>query len=231
MLLPVVTDTMLSGTSVAVFGTITSLSVSPINPASTYRIDGSEHATFSPTEDNSIHYRQQFFSSPPLASGSHTLVITFNVNDGYLFLDYIQFTPSSNTSPTTLTNTTTIPVTTIPGSQGQTPSASQSTASVTQGSLGVTITITQGDTLVPSTVFQSSSFSVPASSAASSRSNKAPVGAIIGGVIAAAALVVIAAIALCLIQRSRRTHQGWQDSMTPFQNTAQGGSGSDNAIR
>jgi hypothetical protein len=53
-------------------------------------------------------------------------------------------------------------------------------------------------------------------------------------VIAAAALVVIAAIALCLIRRSRRTRQGWQNSgstMTPFQNAAQGGSDSNNAIR
>ena len=196
---------------------------------------------------------QQFFQSSPLASGSHTLVITSTVNDGYLFLDYIQFTPSSNASPTTLTKTTTIPV-----SPGQTPSASASasTTSVTPTTSSQITTIAQGTSMIitqgsdtlstpsqssnstishssNSTLSQPSSFSVPATSAASStRSSKAaPVGAIVGGVIAAAALVVIAVIALCLIRRSRRTRQGSQDSMTPFQNTAQGGSGSDNVIR
>ena len=237
-----VVDTALSGTYVAVFGTITSPSVSPTNPASTYTIDGSDVATFAPTEDNAVHYRQLFFYSSRLASGSHTLVITSTVDNAYFFLDYIQFTSSSNASLTTQPTTTT----TTP--QGQTPNSNQTTTSVTlttssqtqtqittitpsQGSLSSSIPIiTQGsDTLVSSTSSQSlnltpshssnptpsrsSSFSVSAPSVASSRSSKTSVGAIAGGTIAAAAIVVIAVIVFCLIQRfRRRTGQGWQHS-------------------
>lgn len=88
------------GTQISVFGTISNIYG---DPASSYSIDGGAPTTFIATQPTSIQYKQQFFQSPVLSPGAHSLLITFNSqsNTAVFFLDYIDITPVTNagTSP------------------------------------------------------------------------------------------------------------------------------------
>ncbi|KAF8509307.1 hypothetical protein BU17DRAFT_26330, partial [Hysterangium stoloniferum] len=57
---------------------------------SLYSIDGQSPVRYTvPSNLNTIQYSVQFYASPPLTDGSHTLVIT-NVNDNsWFWLDFI----------------------------------------------------------------------------------------------------------------------------------------------
>ncbi|KAF8588067.1 hypothetical protein K439DRAFT_1630094 [Ramaria rubella] len=90
-----------SGTGISVFGT-------QCDPAggnttvSTYVIDGGPASTY--TEPPGIVCNQNFFnffSSPPLINGQHTLYITNLNNNAWFFIDYLQVTSPAATASST----------------------------------------------------------------------------------------------------------------------------------
>ncbi|KAJ7575967.1 hypothetical protein C8J56DRAFT_974231 [Mycena floridula] len=95
-----------SGNHIAVFGTVQSVVNSSGRPAptSTYTIDGGKPITFVPTlapgSDDS--YQQQFFSSDELTEGAHTLVIENKVDGPLFVIDYLEYSSSSNSTPSSL---------------------------------------------------------------------------------------------------------------------------------
>ncbi|KAF9073909.1 hypothetical protein BDP27DRAFT_1416607 [Rhodocollybia butyracea] len=85
-----------SGVGVEVYGTVGNKDGSP---ASTYQVDDLPAHTFFFSANNQSNYRTQFYASPLLSPGNHTLLITALGNDGsQVWLDYILYYPSSNES-------------------------------------------------------------------------------------------------------------------------------------
>ncbi|KAF9049675.1 hypothetical protein BDP27DRAFT_1155123, partial [Rhodocollybia butyracea] len=91
-----------TGVGIQVFGTVGAVNESQPgsngsgSPASTYQIDKSPATTFVFPANNQANYRTQFYASPLLEPGSHTLVITAIGNNGsQLWLDYILYYPSN----------------------------------------------------------------------------------------------------------------------------------------
>ncbi|KAH7885406.1 hypothetical protein F5I97DRAFT_1810893 [Phlebopus sp. FC_14] len=84
-----------TGTSISVFGT-----VGPANlyaeenrpPISMYNLDDSPAVFFTGPLLNSASYHYQFYTSPPLDAGIHSLVITSVNMSNTLWLDYLQYT-------------------------------------------------------------------------------------------------------------------------------------------
>ncbi|KAF9073897.1 hypothetical protein BDP27DRAFT_1478858, partial [Rhodocollybia butyracea] len=88
----------ISGIGVQVFGTIGDAPTSGDgSPSSTYQIDDLPASTFNFEANGQNNYRIQFYSSPLLNSGNHTLVITaLGKNNSHIWLDYILYYPSTD---------------------------------------------------------------------------------------------------------------------------------------
>ncbi|KDR69934.1 hypothetical protein GALMADRAFT_230300 [Galerina marginata CBS 339.88] len=76
------------GTSVAVFGTISPKKSDSIAPISSYSIDGAAPVEFKAAQTPDTQYSQQFFQSPTLPAGQHTLIITNKLHSDPTFLDF-----------------------------------------------------------------------------------------------------------------------------------------------
>ncbi|KAG1766194.1 hypothetical protein EDD22DRAFT_367144 [Suillus occidentalis] len=81
-----------TGVSVSVFGTIGPSDVGA--PVSSYQVDDLPAVIFTAPAQGGTLYHYNFFASTPLANGPHQLKIT-NLNSSSLWLDYVQYTPSS----------------------------------------------------------------------------------------------------------------------------------------
>ncbi|KAG5645123.1 hypothetical protein DXG03_006840 [Asterophora parasitica] len=88
-----------TGTSIAVYGTISDTGTYKTGPASTYSIDGASPATYSAVPTESKQYGVQFYRSPALADGEHTLVIANTLENAFFWLDYLEYTPAVQASP------------------------------------------------------------------------------------------------------------------------------------
>ncbi|KAL0564263.1 hypothetical protein V5O48_017788 [Marasmius crinis-equi] len=105
------------GTAIKVYGTIHPQKTRV--PQVTFTLDSSQNETpFNPTPNNDTQYDQLFFKSDSLsATTQHSLTITFLDPDNRLWLDYIDFMPTTSTdSPgQASTNTSTTPTQTASG--------------------------------------------------------------------------------------------------------------------
>ncbi|KAF9220919.1 hypothetical protein BS17DRAFT_712720 [Gyrodon lividus] len=87
------------GTSVSVFGTVGPVDYYHVDvgpPMSVYNLDHFPAVTFTAPALNSASYHYQFYTSPLLDEGVHYLVITSVNMSSVLWLDYLQYTPSSS---------------------------------------------------------------------------------------------------------------------------------------
>ncbi|KAL4265542.1 hypothetical protein AB1N83_004073 [Pleurotus pulmonarius] len=94
------------GTSVAVYGTLDSLG----HPNTTYILDDSDPFPFVGTPKRIARYQQEFYSSPIVPYGKHTLVGSCATEGAHVILDYFVFTipldfPTNITLPTATTTT------------------------------------------------------------------------------------------------------------------------------
>ncbi|KAG1882650.1 hypothetical protein F4604DRAFT_344951 [Suillus subluteus] len=169
-----------SGVSVSVFGT-----VGPINyagqdvgaPISSYQVDDQPAVTFTAPAQGGTLYHYNFFTSPTLGNGPHQLKITNLNQSSYLWLDYVQYTPLSATSPSPSSPATTNSQRPIQISSSTAPESLTSTSS--------------------------SSLPVPQTSVQTTNKNNAPViGGVVGGVV-----LVVAVLALIFYLRRQRNAQ------------------------
>ncbi|PSR71009.1 hypothetical protein PHLCEN_2v13113 [Hermanssonia centrifuga] len=142
-----------SGTQVEVYGTIGP--TGDALPMSTYLLDSTSILTYVAANVSATTYQNQFYLSPVLQDGSHTLVITVT-SQGFYWLDYLLYTPSSN-------NLASAPI-----------SSSSSLSSSSSISSALSATSSAGSAA-------SSTSSCP--HANGSQSSSIPVGAIAGGVV------------------------------------------------
>ncbi|KAJ3505742.1 hypothetical protein NMY22_g17474 [Coprinellus aureogranulatus] len=98
------------GTKITVFGTIAGSLVR--KPTSTYQIDSGTTTTFEGDPGLTTKFNQAFFESPTLPAGEHTLTITNTGDDASLFLDLLMVTPLDTPMVTTVTTTATPPAVT-----------------------------------------------------------------------------------------------------------------------
>ncbi|KAG6855512.1 hypothetical protein H0H87_001803 [Tephrocybe sp. NHM501043] len=202
-----------SGSSVAVYGTISDTGAYKDPPVSTYSIDGSTPYTFTAGTYSKPQYKQRYFASPKLSDGEHTLVITSTLELAFFWIDYFEITPSAEAKitpaaapavSTIITTAITTPdshittknsgdnplVNASPTTSPTTTTTKASTTSKGQSTTLTTILDASGHT-VTLTLDGSSSTGLPlgASSAPSdvpsSAKPGAPLGAIIGGAVGA----------------------------------------------
>lgn len=200
---------ILTGITVAVYGTIGSKNANFSDPQSAYSIDNGPPHIFRPNQTDLPHYTAKFFQSGLLSNTEHTLVVTNLVNYGLLYLDYIVVVttgevPSSSVSPSVTISST--------GSSSVIV-ASSSIASSSR------VTPNPGDRISPTSV--SVSTTTPQSSDSSSASGYSPtpnanVGATssdgshristIAGATVGAALAIILFLAICffILRRQRK---------------------------
>ncbi|KAJ7584027.1 hypothetical protein C8J56DRAFT_790114 [Mycena floridula] len=99
------------GAFIQVYGTIPPYQPDVPSPISNYSVDGAIPTTFAPKLTNtstSAMYQQQFFASPTLANGNHTLVITSVSNGGRLYLDFVSYDLSRASSGSTTSSSTSL---------------------------------------------------------------------------------------------------------------------------
>ncbi|KAF8843342.1 hypothetical protein BDN67DRAFT_889411, partial [Paxillus ammoniavirescens] len=92
------TGMLCKGTSVGVYGTVGPTEFYHVDvgsPVSIYNLDHFPAVSFYAPALNSASYHYQFYISPPLDEGIHYLVITSVNMSSVLWLDYLQYTPSS----------------------------------------------------------------------------------------------------------------------------------------
>ncbi|KAE9406486.1 hypothetical protein BT96DRAFT_915428 [Gymnopus androsaceus JB14] len=86
------------GVGVQVFGSVGSPDGSP---KSTYQVDGAVPSTFTFNANGLNNYHLNFYSSPALDPGNHTLIMTsIGNNTTEIFLDYIVYNPMPSSSST-----------------------------------------------------------------------------------------------------------------------------------
>ncbi|KAJ7574841.1 hypothetical protein C8J56DRAFT_1172545 [Mycena floridula] len=220
-----------SGTYIKVYGTITAQS-SP-DPISSYSIDNVAEGTFSPDSSTitTNAYKQLFFQSGTLAAANHTLIIKSLVAGAHFYFDYVEFTPTTATAAATGTT-----ITTSTGGGGTGSSGGDSRDSVTNkattstsfksttlsagttahsqaiathalaGSSSSTASSTQGS-LDPSNSSTATSPSNAIQTVVLSTSSKAPIGAIVGGILGAVCFMA-AALLLYRYMMKRQRHPG-----------------------
>jgi hypothetical protein len=204
-------SSILTGITVAVYGTIGGKNANFSVPQSTYSIDNGPPNIFKPNQTDAPHYAAKFYQSGLLSNSEHTLVVTNLVNYGLLYLDYIVVVttgevPSSSVSPSVAISLT--------GSSSVIASSTIASSS--------TVTPNPGDRISPTSV--SVSTTSPQSSDSNSASGYSPtpnanVGATssdgshhistIAGATVGAALAIILFLAVCFFvlrrQRKRET--------------------------
>lgn len=205
-----------SGISVSVFGTI-----GPINyagqdvgaPISSYQVDDQPAVTLTAPAQGGTLFHYNFFTSPTLGNGPHQLKITNLNQSSYLWLDYVQYTPSSVTlpspsSPAISNGQQPIPISSSTAPEPLTnPSSSSSSLAIFSSSLSLNIqqpTATSSSTTPGAQTDPSSSSSpVPQTSVQTTKKNNAPtIGGAVGG-----AVLVVAVLALFFYLRRRRNAQ------------------------
>ncbi|KAF9242623.1 hypothetical protein BU15DRAFT_72733 [Melanogaster broomeanus] len=101
-----------TGTSISVFGTVGPIDFWHVDVGSSisiYNLDYFPPVTFRAPALNSASYHYQFYTSPPLEDGLHYLAVTSVNMSSVLWLDYFQYTPSSNSSSTSNATTSSTP--------------------------------------------------------------------------------------------------------------------------
>ncbi|EKM56885.1 uncharacterized protein PHACADRAFT_254252 [Phanerochaete carnosa HHB-10118-sp] len=91
-----------NGTAVALYGTIGPINSDSDNQTTTsmYVLDEASAVTVTAPKSLTTQYGYAFFLSPQLADEQHTLTVTATdvVSDNTFWIDYLEYTPSSNTS-------------------------------------------------------------------------------------------------------------------------------------
>ncbi|KAG1748587.1 hypothetical protein EDB19DRAFT_212354 [Suillus lakei] len=208
-----------TGVSVSIFGT-----VGPINylgqdvgaPISSYQVDDQPAVIFTAPAQGGDLYHYNFFTSPTLDNGPHQLKITNLNQSSYLWLDYVQYTPSSATSSSSSSPTTTNsqqPIPTSSSTAPKPPTNPSSSSSSLSSTLAMSSSSLSPDSQQPTTTLSSttpgvqtdtssSSSPVPQTSVQTTKKNNAPV---IGGVIGGVVLVVAALVLIFYLRRRRNT--------------------------
>lgn len=217
----------MAGISIEVYGTITTIEDFP-GAVSNYSIDGANNLTFRSPTVATPGYRTQFFKSPTLSDGRHSLLVTL-VNSASFYVDSLVITtqdevkpesvpPPSNPQSTpqgsqqggthTATKEKTSIFTSLPSSTSVSPSASlssspsPSTLPSPNGSPNAnqgSHTITGSQSLP--TIDEVSQSSPEATALESSPTKPVPIGAIAGATVAGVLIVVLA---LSFLWRYRR---------------------------
>ncbi|KAF9068456.1 hypothetical protein BDP27DRAFT_1421817 [Rhodocollybia butyracea] len=87
-----------NGVGVQVFGSI-GFAANDGSPSSTYQVDNLPASTFVFNANGQNNYRVQFYASPLLNAGNHTLIITsLGNNNSRIWLDYILYYPTTNSA-------------------------------------------------------------------------------------------------------------------------------------
>jgi len=194
-----------SGTSVAVFGTISARNPAPV---SSYQIDGGSKTTFTALVPKSIQYRQEFFQSAVLSPGRHTLLMTNQMDNGWLWLDYFEVTPiksSSSSDTPSASATVALPNSVItPSSLSVTSSNDRFMGSTTTG---VTPTFTSA-TISPSDSTTANPVATPPSAQSDSSSSGLPstvhTGAIVGASVGGGLLLMFIALGFLFFWRRQK---------------------------
>ena len=208
----------MAGTQVIVVGSLGSVDVHGI-PTTLYALDGVEAGSYTAPVVDPGFFRLNvtFFSSKTLAPGDHTLVIT-NVNGtspNVFWLDYLEYIPSVASTTTTSTSSSSSSSATTLATSPSSPSSSSNTSSSSE-SLTSSSTSSASNQAGPSTTSQSTTSSTTAAappsnptspsnadtSTTSTSHNHA--GAIAGGIVGGAALVLALALLLIYLRRRRR---------------------------
>ncbi|PSR71008.1 hypothetical protein PHLCEN_2v13112 [Hermanssonia centrifuga] len=109
-------------------------------PVSTYALDFAAALTYTATNTSVSTYQNQFYKSPTLQDGLHTLVITITSQGAEYWLDYLLYTPSSNDlasaamSPSSSTSEALLTATSFAGSAASSTSSSCALANNSQSS-------------------------------------------------------------------------------------------------
>lgn len=94
----------LAGTSLSVYGTVEATTAKDIATVTTYKLDAASAVTYTAPVVSAARYHQLFFQSPVLASGQHTLVVTFtSANASTYWLDYLTYTVAGGTGSVSVT--------------------------------------------------------------------------------------------------------------------------------
>ncbi|KAH9474992.1 hypothetical protein JR316_0012091 [Psilocybe cubensis] len=212
-----------TGTSVSVFGTLDSADLGRGTPISSYRIDNGQPVIYTGPTPDSEQYKQQFFQSPTLPPGPHTLVIVVQSEAGY-YLDYFTVTPdpvvvvsssaplasSSSESSSPVPNTNHNPSTSaFSTSTTSTTTSSWSSFTTTSSSHPSDFTNTFTSSATLSGASTSSGPGATSTPEQSSRSTveSSKVGIAVGGAIGGLALLLVAFItALCMRRQLRAKH-------------------------
>ena len=122
-----------SGIGVTVYGSIRPAHVGFANPISSYSVDGSTPVNYRANQTQSVQFNQQFYKSPVLPDGDHTLVVTNTLYSDALYLDYFIIQPANETSSSPSSSPTGLPQSSTTESSG---SLSRRTIAIIAGSVG-----------------------------------------------------------------------------------------------
>ncbi|KAF7424621.1 hypothetical protein PC9H_009929 [Pleurotus ostreatus] len=175
------------GTSVRVFGTLAATTF----PNTSYSIDSGEPVLFFGEPPAQMQYRRNFFSSPDLKYGTHTLVGTCVDEGGLVYLDYLEVeTPALLITSGSASSQ---PLPSLPTKSQSSLSGLSSTDSPTSGSpTGLIVSTISPLSSVIITYWGSQPSEVSAASPSIFKSKPTPsAAAIIGGVVGGFALAVI----------------------------------------
>jgi len=192
-----------------VYGVLANYSVPPV---STYVVDGSSPVTYPGPVPSLTLFNQLFYQSPTLDDGDHTLVVRFETQSGWLWLDYFIYTPSTTTSPSDIrTSTSTI----------TTHAMSQTLITGGNTTPGLSSADTSASVICPSSPCSESIGSSAQAATASSTSivvastrKSSPAGAIAGGVMGG-----LAAVLLVLVLFFYRKRRNSAITPTPFRSS------------
>ncbi|KIK66153.1 hypothetical protein GYMLUDRAFT_70363 [Collybiopsis luxurians FD-317 M1] len=206
-----------NGVGIQVFGTV---GVNDGSPVSSYQVDDLPSYTLDFQANGQMNFQYQFYSSPPLDTGPHTLVINVPGKEGsQLFLDYIIYNlsasvtstvvPSSTTSTTGSTASATLQVDISTTSTSTTSTAAftsdnRTTSPIT--SHGSSTSHATSSLTVVSSSSSSTTLSLPAAAASgpSSASHSSPVGAVVGGTVGGIIGLALGIFVTCFVMRKHR---------------------------
>ncbi|KAF9523354.1 hypothetical protein CPB83DRAFT_691922 [Crepidotus variabilis] len=188
-----------TGTKIGIYGTIASKKQpeQKHNPESTYKVDDGPEIKFTGKLGENVAFKQLFFQSDDLSAGKHTLTITNQVDDGFLYIDYLEIQPVATTSSSFL-----------PSSSLRSSSSAVS-ASTTAQQASTVISHATITTVVDYTPSPSADSSVDGADAvgttATGTNNATKIAAgIFGGIVGVAFLVAIIVVALKKRKDKRR---------------------------
>ena len=183
-----------SGTAVYVFGVLDN-SLSSTNAATNliFELDGVQVGSFlhAPTGSAGYQYNTILYANDSIADGEHTIVIlTSSVDDSLFIFDHINYTFVNDHVPSGATVQSSIPSST---SSGTVPATSPQSTIITSAFSMTTLPLSP-----PS---PSAGSPGQPSSTSQNASHHIPVGAVVGGIVGALAILAVAAL---LLRRSIR---------------------------